>query len=125
MFDFDDFEMNDFDSPVCGQDDLINLEQPIDCALASPSFKGYGQIDELYNPHIVRAEDNFSRHLDDFSHARSQFEIDQAKHALQRDISDHKFWEDAKRAAEIEHQKDQAFLDHIRNVDEILDKYRK
>lgn len=125
MFDFDDFEMNDFDSPVCGQDDLINLEQPIDCALASPSFKGYEQIDEIYNPHILRAEDNFSKHLDEFSHAHSQYEFDHAKKAMQRDISDHKFWEDAKRAAEIEHQKDQAFLDHIRNVDEILDKYRK
>lgn len=122
MFGIDELDMNDFDSSINGQDDFPTLETE---DMFSPSFKGYSPIDELYDPHIAKIEDNFSMHVEDYIHARSQYECDQAKFDIQRDISEHKFWEKAKFDAEIEHMKDQAFLDHIRIVDEIIEKYRK
>lgn len=87
----------------------------------SPSF-GNSHIDKLYDGHIQNAKDNFDQHLDDFNKAQSSDDMERATNAMQKDVQSQKFWEESKAQAECSAAKDQAFLDYINGVNEILDR---
>lgn len=87
----------------------------------TPSF-GNSHIDKLYDGHIQNAKDNFDRHLDDFNKAQSSDDMERATKAMQQDVQSQKFWEESKAQAECSATKDQAFLDYINGVNEILDR---
>lgn len=101
-----------------------NIDSPLDNIL-SPTFKGGNHIDDLYDPHIKDVHDSFDRHLEDLNNAKTEFELNQAERNLQNDISSERFWENAKREAEIQAEKDRIFLDDINAKLDIIEKYRK
>lgn len=87
------------------------------------SFSGH--IDELYDPSIKTAQDNFAHHLKEAIEAKTtndfKFHIEHAKEA--RNSED--FWQDAKHDAELESRKNEIFIDGINKQWEIMDKYQK
>lgn len=119
---FQDMLQNDFSSSV--NDDFEQLSTYEESPFAT-SFHGRSQLDDLYDPHISKAQDDFVRHFDELNQAETSYEIEHASHEMHRDIESRQYWENAKQSAEIQDQKDQAFKNYINGINDIIEKYKE
>jgi len=82
-------------------------------------------IDDLYDPSINSAQDNYINHIEEATNARTtdelKYHLDKAEDAQNSE----KFWKEAKHDAEIEATKHDIFIDGINKQWEIMDKYQK
>lgn len=84
-----------------------------------------GRIDDLYDPHIDRAKENFNQHAQDFLDADTQEKAQWAINRMKEDTNSANYWEECKRSAQIEAEKDKIFTDGINARLDIINKYRK
>lgn len=87
------------------------------------SFKGH--IDDIYNPEIKYAHDRLVDHTEDLLHAKTVDEAQSALNHIKEDRNSADYWEDCKRSALIESEKNDIFLEGINAQLEIIEKYRK
>lgn len=87
------------------------------------SFKGH--IDDIYDPEIKYAHDRLVDHTEDLLHAKNADEAQSAFDHIKEDRNSADYWEDCKRSALIESEKNDIFLEGINAQLEIIEKYRK
>lgn len=124
--DFDTFYeegMNeDFDWQDGGDvDDSALLNEPHGSGI---NFMGRG-IDDLYDPHINHANNDFIRHAQDYLDAETSYQVQTAIDRMQEDVHSVEYWDDCKRQAKINAEKDRIVIDGINAQLEIVEKYRK
>ena len=86
-------------------------------------FKGH--IDDIYDPEIKYAHDCLVDHTEDLLHAKNADEAQSALNHIKEDRNSADYWEDCKRSALIESEKNDIFLEGINAQLEIIEKYRK
>lgn len=94
-------------------------------SLPEPSVSFAGHIDDIYDPQISRAYDSLNNHTEDLLHARTADEAKASLANIKEDSQSIDYWEDCKRNAMVESQKNDIFLDGINAQLEIIKKYRK
>lgn len=121
-FDYCDYEDREVfeeqmeESPTLSLSDEDGLSHDI-------SFKGH--IDDIYNPEIKYAHDRLVDHTEDLLHAKTVDEAQSALNHIKEDRNSADYWEDCKRSALIESEKNDIFLEGINAQLEIIEKYRK
>lgn len=128
MMDFDTIyggDMNeDFDLQNVGEVDYS--AQPNGLENMEINFPGRGtDIDDLYDPHIFQAKNDFIQHAQDYLDADTSYQARMAINHMREATNSENYWEDCKRSAQIEAEKDRIFMDGINAKLAILEKYRK
>lgn len=93
------------------------------CDVSSVAFTGH--IDDLYNPHINSANEDYLYHIKEVTQSDS---IDGIKHHADKAIEATKskeYWENCKFNAEIEAEKNDIFLNHINRQWEIMEQTQR
>lgn len=88
----------------------------------SVSFKGHENIDRLYDSDIEQSYDRYYSDIEKV--AKGEISLDDAERVLNSDKWHIDYWEQSKSNAIIQADKDQAFLDHINGMNDIIEKYR-
>ena len=84
-----------------------------------------GHIDDFYDSKINSANDNLTDHTEDLLHAKTADEAQSALDRIKNDRRSVDYWEDCKRSALIDSEKNKIFLDGINAKLEIIERYRK
>lgn len=122
------------DSNIVTDSDNMNMDYIPDNHIESPvssydhndlNINFMGRIDDLYNPHINRSYDDFHQHAQDFLDADTQEKAQWAINRMKEDSNSANYWEECKRSAQIEAEKDKIFIDGINAKLDIVNKYRK
>lgn len=121
-FDFSDYEdMDDFD--VQEEENPTHSSFEEDASSHDISFRGH--IDDIYDPEINNAHDHLVNHTEDLLHAKTVDEAQTALDHIKEDRNSADYWEDCKRSALIDSEKNDIFLEGINAQLEIINKYRK
>jgi hypothetical protein len=121
-FDYSDYEDSETfeeqmeETPTLSLSDEDGLSHDI-------SFKGH--IDDIYDPEIKYAHDRLVDHTEDLLHAKNADEAQSALNHIKEDRNSADYWEDCKRSALVESEKNDIFLEGINAQLEIIEKYRK
>lgn len=121
-FDYSDYEDSETfeeqmeETPTLSLSDEDGLSHDI-------SFKGH--IDDIYDPEIKYAHDRLVDHTEDLLHAKNADEAQSALNHIKEDRNSADYWDDCKRSALVESEKNDIFLEGINAQLEIIEKYRK
>lgn len=119
--DFDYEEREDFNE----QEEETPLHSSSDEGGSAHDISFRGQIDEIYDPKINNAYDRLVKHTEDLLHAKTSDDAQLAINRIREDKHSADFWEDSKRSALNDSEKNKIFLDGINAQLEIIEKYRK
>lgn len=119
--DFDYEEREDFNE----QEEETPLHSSSDEGGSAHDISFRGQIDEIYDPKINNAYDRLVKHTEDLLHAETSDDAQLAIKRIREDTHSADYWEDCKRSALNDSEKNEFFLENINAKLEIIEKYRK
>ncbi len=119
--DFDYEEREDFNE----QEEETPLHSSSDEGGSAHDISFRGQIDEIYDPKINNAYDRLVKHTEDLLHAETSDDAQLAIKRIREDTHSADYWEDCKRSALNDSEKNEIFLENINAKLEIIEKYRK
>lgn len=125
IYDLPDLNHMDGLNPFSGIESSSMVHSP-DLNLSSSSEISFtSHIDDLYDPNIQRAADDYIHHIEAITDSHNADDIKyHADKALEATHSK-EYWEHSKHDAEITSEKDGLFLEHINNQLDIIDKTQR
>lgn len=106
---------------LCTEQSLSSIDNVFGCIGDSVSFHGY--IDEIYNPHINAAQEDYLEHIQKMTNSDDLYEIKRQAGLAEDTLHSQKYWEQCKFDANIQATKDSLFIENINQQWEIMDKY--